>query len=42
LIDLDGDGTVTLNWIFKKWDWRIPTGLIWLVLEKKVMNLHPS
>jgi hypothetical protein len=42
LVGLDIDGTITLNWIFKKLDWSIPTGFIWLVFEKKVMNLRPS
>jgi hypothetical protein len=24
------DGRIILKWIFKKWDWRTWTGLIWL------------
>jgi hypothetical protein len=30
LIDLDLDGRIILNWIFKKWNGEAWTGLIWL------------
>jgi hypothetical protein len=30
LEDLDVDGSIILKWIFIKYNWKAPTGLIWL------------
>ena len=40
LEDLDVDGKITVKWIFKKWNWEMWTGFIWLRLGTSLAGLR--